>query len=108
MDILAGVSNFCAETKFVWNIVGIVMGAFCIVIPILIIIFGSIDLGKAVVASKDDEIKKAMKQLGMRAIAGIAILLVPQLVSAIFNIVGATTDGDYSVCSQCIQNHGCK
>lgn len=107
MNILA-VSNFCTQTKDIWHIVGVVMGIFCIVVPLLIIIFGSIDLGKAVVASKDDEIKKAMKQLGMRAIAGIAILLVPTIVGAIFNLVGATGEGDYEVCASCIADHGCK
>ena len=51
--------NFCSETKDVWSLVGKILGVFKIVIPLLIIIFGMIDLGKAVVASKDDEVKKA-------------------------------------------------
>lgn len=105
MDILAAV-NFCARTKEIWQVVGRILGIFKIVIPLLIIIFGCIDLGKAVVASKDDEIKKAMKQLAMRAVAGIAIWFVPLLVGLVFDLVNATTDTDYTVCSDCITEGG--
>ena len=72
MKLLAAV-NFCSKTKSVWVLVGKLLSVFKIVIPLLIIIFGMIDLGKAVVASKDDEIKKAAKSLGFRALAGILI-----------------------------------
>ena len=50
--------GFCANTANIWQVVGYVLLAFKIVIPILLIIFGMLDLGKAVIASKDDEIKK--------------------------------------------------
>ncbi len=104
MDILAAV-NFCAQTKDIWVVVGKILGVFKIVIPLLIIIFGCIDLGKAVVASKDDEIKKAMKQLAMRAVAGIAIWFVPTLVGLVFSLVDSA-GGDYDVCASCVKNSG--
>ena len=46
--------GFCANTANIWQVVGYVLLAFKIVIPILLIIFGMLDLGKAVIASKDD------------------------------------------------------
>ncbi len=105
MDILAAI-NFCAKTKDIWQVVGRILGVFKIVIPLLIIIFGCIDLGKAVVASKDDEIKKAMKQLAMRAVAGIAIWFVPTLVGLVFSLVDATSDTDYTQCAECVTKSG--
>ena len=60
------VDGFCANTANIWQIVGIVLLVVKIVIPILLIIWGMLDLGKAVVAAKDDEIKKATKSLAMR------------------------------------------
>ncbi len=105
MNILAAI-NFCAKTKDIWVVVGKILGVFKIVIPLLIIIFGCIDLGKAVVASKDDEIKKAMKQLAMRAIAGIAIWFVPTLVGLVFSLVDATSDADYEQCATCVSKSG--
>ncbi len=100
--------NFCADTKDIWQIVGRILGVFKIVIPLLIIIFGCIDLGKAVVASDDKEIKKALKQLAMRAVAGIAIWFVPTLVSLVFSLVEVSSNGDYEVCKTCITSpDGC-
>ena len=46
--------SVCTTLAPVWQIIGWVLWVFKIVIPIVIIIFGVIDLGKAVVASKDD------------------------------------------------------
>ena len=54
MYLLAAAINFCTKTKAIWVLVGRILGIFKIVIPLLVIIFGMIDLGKAVVASKDD------------------------------------------------------
>ena len=79
--------TICTDLWQVWQVLGWVLWVFKIVIPILIIVFGMIDLGKAVVASKDDEVKKAIKSLAMRAIAGVIIFFVPSLVSTIFKIV---------------------
>ena len=100
----------CSDLWQVWQIIGWVLWIFNIVIPIIIIIFGMIDLGKAVVASKDDEIKKSVKSLAMRAVAGIVIFFIPTLVGVIFRVVDdfAADDiqGQYGVCSTCITDPG--
>ena len=84
--------SICTSLSPIWQIIGWVLWVFKIVIPIVIIVFGMIDLGKAVVASKDDEIKKSVKSLVMRAIAGIIIFFIPTLVGAIFSLVGEFND----------------
>ncbi len=100
--------SVCSDLWQVWNIVGWVLWVFKIVIPILIILFGMIDLGKAVVASKDDEIKKAIKSLAMRAIAGIVIFFIPTLVSTVFKLVDnfQEVEGEYKVCAACVNHPG--
>ena len=100
--------GFCAGTARVWQLVGRILFMFKIVIPILILIFGMIDLGKAVVASKDDEIKKAAKSLGMRALAGVLIFFVPTLVGFVFTLVDSFGDveSDYDICATCITSPG--
>lgn len=99
---------FCTKTATVWQLVGRVLFVFKIVIPILLIIFGMLDLGKAVVGAKDDEIKKALKQLAMRAIAAVVIFLLPTIIAFIFTIVDSFTDvqNDYDVCGKCIVKPG--
>ena len=94
----------CSDLWEVWQIIGWVLWVFKIVIPIIIIIFGMLDLGKAVVASKDDEIKKSVKTLVIRAISGIIIFFIPTLVGVIFNIVDGFSEvkGEYEVCATCL------
>ena len=56
-------------------------------IPIILIVLGTFDLAKAVVASKEDEIKSAQKLLIKRVIYAIAIFFVVILVRLVFNLV---------------------
>ena len=108
MNFLAGAetaTSFCTKTANIWQVVGIILFVFKIVIPLLIIIFGMIDLGKAVVASKDDEVKKAIKSLAMRAVAGVVIFFIPTLIGVIFRLLGGfdgQTNATYSTCERCI------
>ncbi len=105
-------NGFCANTANIWQIVGYFLLAFKIVIPILLILFGMIDLGKAVVASKDDEIKKATKGLVMRAIAAVIVFLIPTVVTFIMGLVSNFTSSgaaeDFEVCKACISNPSSK
>lgn len=104
MLLLADVKTFCTETASVWQFVGYILFIFKIVIPILLIIFGMFDLGKAVVASDDKAIKSATSSLAKRAIAGVVIFFIPTLVGFIFSIVAGFGDvkDTYDVCKNCI------
>ena len=100
MFILAGIS-FCTKTADIWKAVGNILKIVKIVIPLLILIFGMIDLGKSVVASKPEEISKSAKSLLFRLIAGIAIFFVPTIVGLIFTIADSFSDveQDYETCA---------
>ncbi len=98
--------NFCSTTANVWQIVGYILLVFKIVIPIILIVFGMMDLGKAVVESKDDAISKAAKHLAFRAIAAVLVFFVPTLVSMILGLVSnfqnSGARSDFEVCRTCI------
>lgn len=105
--LIMAAPKVCSDLRDIWQILGYVLMVFKIVIPILIIIFGMIDLGKAVVASKDDEIKKSIKSLAMRAVAGVIIFFIPNLVGLIFGMLNSfDRNGEYAVCETCIVNPG--
>ena len=59
-------------------------------VPILLILYGMFDLSKAVIASKEDEIKNATKLLTKRAIYAVAVFLVVTLVTAVFGLRSST------------------
>ncbi len=60
-----------------------------ILIPIGLILFGLIDLGRAVIAGKEDEMKKAQGTLLRRVIYAVAVFLVMTFVSFAMGLVGA-------------------
>ena len=63
-------------------------------IPILLILMGTIDLGKAVLSSDDKEIKGATSKLVKRAIAAIAVFFVATIVSLIMGMFGKADDSN--------------
>ena len=83
-----------------WNVVGFVVKTIWIGIPILLIILGMIDLGKAVIASKEDESKKAWKSFGRRCLFAVCVFLVVWAVKLVFdfasNIGGGAVEYDTS------------
>jgi len=77
----------------VWEVVGFILKALWIGIPLLMIILGTIDLGKAVIASKEDEVKKAWKAFGRRLLYTVAVFLVVWAVGAVLSLA-ANIGGD--------------
>ncbi|MBR4619296.1 MAG: hypothetical protein IKO49_08330 [Bacilli bacterium] len=61
-------------------------------IPILIILMGTVDLGKAVLASDDKEIKGATGRLIKRIVYGVVIFFMATIVGLVMDVV--TTAGD--------------
>lgn len=68
-----------------------------IIVPILVIVLGILDFGKAVIASKEDEMKKAQLTFVKRIIIGISIFFVPTILDILMYfmdmILGYTTCG---------------
>ena len=109
LDVVPGdvATGFCHETVVLWQFLGIVLMVVKIVIPLILIILGMVDLGKAVISSEDKAISKSAKSLLMRLIAAIVIFFVPTIVSAIFGLIGSFNDdvkADYDVCRTCIEH----
>lgn len=70
-------------------------GVFPIVqigIPIILVVLGTIDLGKAVIASDDKKIKEAQSMLIKRAIYAVAIFFVTTIVTVLMSIVASGAD----------------
>jgi len=103
-----GYNGFCSNSANIWQVVGYVLLVFKIVIPILLIIWGMLDLGKAVVAAKDDEIKKATKSLAMRAISAVVIFFIPTIVNLVLGMISNFSESgaaeDWNVCRTCISS----
>lgn len=102
--------GFCADTANIWNLLGYVVTVIKIVIPLILIILGMVDLGKAVVSSDDKAISKSVSALIKRFIAAVVMFFIPTIVSALFNAVSSINmneEGtDNQICVQCLTNNG--
>lgn len=82
--------DVCSDSTVlkVMGIVKLIMNVICIIVPIVLIILGTLDLFKAVTAGKDEDIKKKQQTLIKRIIAGVIIFLVPTIVTVLMNLIG--------------------
>lgn len=99
-------SGFCDQTQAIWSVVGGVLMVARIVFPILVIIYGIIDVGKSVTSNKPEEISKSFKSLAFRLGAALAIFFVPAIVSFGISLANGFSDveKDYKICAACIEN----
>lgn len=86
-----------------WNVVGTVINIIWIGVPILLIVLGSIDLGKAVISSKEDEVKKAKKALLNRIIYAVLVFCVVWIVGIVMDAISSIgIEGtDTTTCRTC-------
>lgn len=100
--------EFCNKSAGLVQFIGYLLLIFKVVIPVVIIVLGAIDFGKAVVADKDDEIKKSAKTLLIRAISGVCIFFIPNIVLWIFSLINGYNDqqkaATFSTCQTCLLN----
>lgn len=102
-DLVASdVAMSCHDIRFltyIWR-------AICILAPFLVIIFGSLDYIKAIMAGDEKAQKDATKKLPKRIIAFVVFLILPILIRLIFRI-GAYTSGNMGLLN-CVVNFDTK
>ena len=104
--------NVCEESGFLSVILFIksVIDLIQIIVPIILIIFGMLDLAKAIMAQKEDEIKKGQQTFIKRCIAAVIVFFVVMVVQMVVSFVSNDND-DISSCLKCFINgdaSGCK
>lgn len=88
-------SKICSETGVLKSVrfLGYILFIVKIVVPIILIIMGSLDFGKAITTSNQDGLTKATKNLAVRVVAGVIIFILPTIVNFLFGmIVGLNKD----------------
>ena len=71
------------------DIIHYVYIAIQIVVPIMLIMFGMIELAKAITAQKEDEIKKAQSGLLKKVVLAVLVFLVLSIVQFAFDFASA-------------------
>ena len=87
-------------TDDIKSLINEIMTYIRIIVPILIILLGTVDLAKAVIASKEDAIKKAQADLIKRVLIGVAVFFVPVLVDIVMYFGNIVWEGlGYTQCN---------
>ena len=116
-----GFSNYTSSVKSCGNgmitdipsalpkIIKIVYLSLQIAVPVLLVIFGMIDLIKAVIAGKEDEIKKSQGVFIRRLITGVLVFFILSIVKF---LIYFAADDDKSAniidCTNCFLNNNCE
>lgn len=102
MDLfyLLASSNFCDSNaiKRLFSFLGQMFNILKIIIPILIIVMGTIDLLKAIISSDENEIKKAKNIFIKRLILGIVVFFIFPIVSFLMQMIGQNTNNKCMNC----------
>lgn len=101
----------CSLGNITWNestlvipeITVLVVNIIKIAIPIILIIMGMLDLGKAVMSNDEKEMKGAQTKLIKRVIYAIMVFLVVSLVQLLFGVLGKNAGGEANIqsCISC-------
>lgn len=77
-----------------------------ILVPVILIIMGMLDLTRAMMASDEDKMKKAQKNLITRLIAGVCIFFIMAVVQFVFNQISINSYKEgFSGCINCLLNN---
>ena len=87
-----------------FQIIGYILFVIKILIPIIIIVLGMIDFGKAALSGDEKANTTSFKTLMMRIITGVMIFFIPTVLDFALSIVQGTKDSmsKYEGCTTCM------
>lgn len=83
---------------FIIQVLRIVIRVIQIAAPLALIIFGSLDFFKAIIAGDEKEMKMKRKPFIGRLIAAVIILLLPMLVNLVMKNVASSANNKFKKC----------
>lgn len=105
-------NNIC-DNEGIMNamqIVGYILNTIKILVPLILIVLGMVDFGKAVISSDEKALSKAASSLVKRFVAGIIIFYIPTIVFALLNTTHVSEEnnktGSFVKCTKCVLKPG--
>ena len=95
-----GAVEICKTIAPIIRIIRTALDVIQIGIPIILILMGTIDLGKAVLSSDDKAIKESTSKLIKRVIAAVAVFFVVTIVKLIMSILSNSNVDDGKVTNE--------
>ncbi len=113
--VVAEPISFCKQEGIIRivRIAGTVKNIMKILVPVLLIVMASIDIGKALLSGDEKDMKEATTLMVKRLIAGLIVFFIPTIVDVILNNISnystsdyaySKTKGDYVICTKCFSS----
>ena len=99
--------NICSSentTLKVFQVIGYILFILKILVPIIIIVLGVIEFGKAALSGDEKANTTSFKTLMMRIITGVTIFFIPTILDFALSLVQGTKDAasKYDGCTTCM------
>lgn len=89
------------------KVISILYNVIQVAIPIVLVVFGVLDLMKGITVGKEDEIKKGQKLFIKRLISAALVFFVFVIVKFLISIVADNTSSDIIDCAECFIEKKC-
>jgi uncharacterized membrane protein HdeD (DUF308 family) len=76
-------------------------------VPILLILFGALDIGKAVMAQKEDDIKKGWQTFLKRLIQAAILFFIFTIVQIVISVIASGDSATVTGAMDCVLNKSC-
>ena len=107
--------DFCSQydengnpnhTLLVFQVIGYIIVIIKILVPIILIILGSIDLGKASISQDEKALKDAVTKFCKRILIGLIIFFIPTILDFFLSLVSGVSEtaSDFEPCTDCLLN----
>lgn len=96
LDVEVGICS--GSTLFVFQVARLIIRIIQIAVPFALIIWGSLDFFKAVIAGDEKEMKQKRKPFIHRLIAAVIILLLPTIVNLVMKSIASKSQGGFAQC----------
>ena len=108
--MLLNINSMCQGLSSGLQLIGRLIYIFKLFLPLILIVLGIFDIGKAVISSKSEDVKKHMKNFLYKIVVCVIVFFIPNICMIIFGFVGGFNDirensgVDYDVCYACMFN----
>ena len=99
--LLATEQQLCDTLEPIMTLIGYVIFGIKVVVPVILILFGMLDLSKAIMGKDDSAIKKAQGSLIKKIVVAVCVYLVITLVGLIMSLIYPSWDDNCAEAVSC-------
>lgn len=100
--------TFCEQEGVLktFQVLGYILFVLKLLVPLILIIMGSVDFAKAIISSNEKPNAAVLKSFVTRVIIGVIIFLIPSILGFLISLVDGASetfeDGGFSKCTDCL------